>query len=153
MTEDLAGSGPLDLEKALGASRAATLQKFSLYLPDRDRDGAPVKSTEAWHAAAMTLFADVNGGATLLPPAEGIWNPDDGDEIVRESTRIVYSFIRDGEKFERDIDQLAVFIHSFGKHARQGEVMVEFSGEVPGRGFVSRAYFIEEFSKAGPRPF
>jgi hypothetical protein len=137
----------------LGASRAATLQKFSLYLPDRDRDGAPVRSTEAWQAAAMTLFADVNGGATLLPPGDGIWNPDGGGEIVRESTRVVYSFIRDGDKFERDFDRLAVFIHSFGKHARQGEVMVEFAGEVPGRGFVSRAYFIEEFSKAGPAPF
>ncbi|MGA9581767.1 MAG: hypothetical protein WBR13_07350 [Allosphingosinicella sp.] len=153
MTTDCAESGPFDLQGALGASRAATLQKFSLYLPDRDRDGAPVASTEAWHAAAMTLFADVNGGATLLPPADGIWNPDDGGEIVRESTRVVYSFIRDGERFERDFDQLAVFIHSFGKHTRQGEVMVEFSGDVPGRGFVSRAYFVEEFSKAGPPPF
>lgn len=145
MTEDCPESGPFDLQKALGASRAATLQKFSLYLPGRDRDGAPVRSTEAWHEAAMTLFADVNGGATLLPPADGIWNPEGGGEMVREATRVVYSFIRDGEKFERDIDQIAVFIHSFGKHAKQGEVMVEFAGEVPGggscRGLISSASF------------
>jgi hypothetical protein len=153
VTEDSPGREPLDLQEALGASRAAALQRFSLYIPDRDRDGAPVESSKAWHAAAMTLFADVNGGATLLPPADGIWNPEYGGEMVRESTRVVYSFIRDGEKFERDFDELAVFIHSFGKHAKQGEVMVEFSGDVPGRGFVSRAYFIDEFSKAGPKPF
>jgi hypothetical protein len=153
MTRDWAESAPFDLQEALGASRAAILQKFSLYLPDRDRDGAPVRSTEAWHEAAISLFADVNGGATLLPPADGIWNPEDGGEVVREATRVVYSFIRDGGKFERDFDQIAVFIHTFGKHARQGEVMVEFAGEAPGRGFVSRAYFVDEFAKAGPRPF
>jgi hypothetical protein len=143
----------LDLQEALGASRAATLQRFSLYIPDRDRDGAPVESSAAWHAAAMALFADVNGGATLLPAADGIWNPEDGSEMVREATRVIYSFIRDGRKFERDVDQLAVFIHTFGKHANQGEVMVEFAGEVPGRGFVSRAYFIDKYPKAGPKPF
>jgi len=31
--------------------------------------------------------------------------------------------------------------------------MVEFVGEVPGRGFVSRAYFIEDYAKAGEKPF
>ncbi|HEX8263564.1 MAG TPA: hypothetical protein VF547_11885, partial [Allosphingosinicella sp.] len=127
MAQDSPERGRMDLQEALGASRAATLQKFSLYLPDRDRDGAPVPHLDAWHAAAMTLFAEVNGGATLMPPADGIWNPEGGGEMVREATRIVYSFVRDGEKFERDIEQLAVFIHSFGRHSKQGEVMVEFA--------------------------
>ena len=72
---------------------------------------------------------------------------------MREATTIVYSFIRDTERFERGVEKLAVFAHTFGKHANQGEVMVEFSGDVPGRGYVSRAYFIEEYPKAGERPF
>lgn len=142
----------MDLEKALGAGKPATLQKFSLYLPDRDRAGAPVERFEEWQSAAMDLLADLNGGATLLPPAQGIWNPEAG-EPVREATSVVYSFIRDGERFQAGLPRLAAFLHTFGKHANQGEVMVEFSGEVPGRGFVSRAYFIDDYPLAGERPF
>ena len=51
------------------------------------------------------------------------------------------------------MERLAAFIHSFGKHANQGEVMVEFSGDVPERGFVARAYFVDKYPKAGPKPF
>ena len=72
---------------------------------------------------------------------------------MREPTHLVYSYIRDEKRFEANLERLVRFIHSFGKHANQGEVMVEFSGEVPGRGFVSRAYFIDEYPKAGERPF
>ncbi|HEX8642373.1 MAG TPA: hypothetical protein VF702_00495 [Allosphingosinicella sp.] len=143
----------MDLKEALGAREGATATRFALYLPDSDRRGDPVPDLERWKEAAMALFADVNGGATLLPPAQGIWKPDDGGATVREATSVVYSFIRNQERFERGLKRLAAFIHSFGKHAEQGEVMVEFSGEVPGRGFVARAYYIDEFPWAGERPF
>lgn len=143
----------MDLRQILGAAQAASLQRFSLYLPDNDRDGAPVPRLEDWIEAAMLIFAEVNGGATRLPVAQGIWKPEGGGATVREATTIVYSFIRDTERFELRVERLAVFAHTFGKHANQGEVMVEFSGDVPGRGFVSRAYFIENYSRAGERPF
>jgi hypothetical protein len=143
----------VDLGHALGAASLASLQRFSVYLPDSDVDGAPVPQLEQWIAAAMTLFADVNGGATRLPAAQGVWRPESGGREVRETTAVVYSFIRDTARFEANIGRIAVFIHTFGKHARQGEVMVEFSGDVPERGFVSRAYFIDRYEKAGPPPF
>jgi hypothetical protein len=143
----------LDLKTALGATSGASATKFSLYIPDRDRDGKLVEGLELWKAAAMNLFAEVNGGATLLPPAQGIWKPEGGGEIVREATSIVYSFIRDEKQFSRGLKRLAAFIHTFGKHANQGEVMVEFSGELPGGRYVSRAYFIDEYDKAGEKPF
>jgi hypothetical protein len=145
----------MDLEKALGAGKPASIEKFSLYLPERDRDGAPVSDIELWIEAAMGLFGDINGGATRLPVAQGYWKPE-GGEPVREPTNVVYSYIRDDRRFEANLDRLVRFIHSFGKHARQGEVMVEFSGEVRRRGersFVSRAYFIDDYRKAGERPF
>ncbi len=143
----------MDLGQALGAAELASLQRFSLYLPDRDRSGAPVPDVEKWIDAAMALFADVNEGATRLPVAQGIWKSREGDPIVREATTVVYSFIRDTPRFQANIRRFTVFIHSFGKHAEQGEVMVEFAGEVPERGFVSRAYFIRDYPKAGPKPF
>ncbi|HEX8639776.1 MAG TPA: hypothetical protein VF704_01330 [Allosphingosinicella sp.] len=141
----------MDLEKALGAGKPASVQKFSLYLPELDRDGAPVPEIERWIEAALWIFGEINGGATRLPVAQGYWRPSSGAP-VREPTNVVYSYIRDG-RFEANLDRLVRFIHSFGKHANQGEVMVEFSGEVRGRGFVSRAYFIDKYPKAGPRPF
>lgn len=143
----------MDLTQILGASQAPNLQRFSLYLPDSDRDNAPVPRLEEWIEAAMLVFADVNGGTTRLPLAQGIWKPENCGATVREATTIVYSFIRDTDRFERGVERLAVFAHTFGKHANQGEVMVEFSGEVSGRGFVSRAYFIEAYPKAGESPF
>jgi hypothetical protein len=142
----------VDLRQALGAGEPASLQKLSLYLPERDRDGNEVPHIENWIEAALALFGEINGGATRLPVAEGYWTPKKG-EAVREPTNVVYSYIRDDTRFTADLDRLVRFIHSFGKHARQGEVMVEFSGEVKGRGFVSRAYFIDKYPKAGKRPF
>lgn len=147
----------MGLKEILAATDDPSAQKFSLYLPEKDRDGAPVPRHDDWVEAAMTIFADVNGGATRLPTAQGIWKPDTG-AVVREATSVVYSFIRETGTFEAGLERLARFIHTFGKHANQGEVMVEFAGEVPAGGggelrFVSRAYFIEEYSKAGERPF
>jgi hypothetical protein len=101
----------------------------------------------------MNLLAEINGGATRLPVAQGIWKPDQGDETVREVTSVVYSFVGDRSRLDANLPRLARFLHSFGKQTNQGEVMVEFSGEVPGRGFLSRAYFIDRYDKAGPPPF
>jgi hypothetical protein len=142
----------MDLRKALGAYDAPSLQKFSLYLPELDRDEAPVPDIEKWIEAAMSILAEINGGATRLPVAVGYWKPQNG-EPMREPTNVVYSFIRNDKQFAANLDRLVRFIHSFGKHAKQGEVMVEFSGETPGRGFVSRAYYIREYPKAGKKPF
>jgi hypothetical protein len=147
---------PVDLQTALGATTGASATRFSLYLPDSDRDGQPVPQLEQWIDVAMALFADINGGATRLPVAQGIWKPDRGGEVVREATNVVYSYIGQQRIFEANLDRLVRLIHSFGKHAKQGEVMVEFSGEV-GRGdarrFVARAYFIDEYPKAGRKAF
>lgn len=143
----------MDLKKALGASGGAVASRFAFYLAHSDANGRPVPDLEKWKEAAMATFAEVNGGATLLPPADGIWKPDDGGAIVREATSVVYSFIRDEARFIAGLPRLAVLIHSYGKHSGQGEVMVEFSGEVPERGFVSRAYFISDYTMAGEKPF
>lgn len=143
----------MDLEKELNAKSPPSTQKFSLYIPDKDGDGNDVPHREDWIAAAMRLFAEINRGATRLPTAQGIWDGGEGGPPINEATDVVYSFILDPAAFEAGIRRIAVFVHSFGKHAKQNTVMVEFSGEVPGRGFVSRAYFISDYTLAGPPPF
>lgn len=124
----------MNLEKALGAGKPASVQKISLYLPERDNAGDPVPDIEKWVEAAMWLFGEINRGATRLPVAQGYWKPESG-EPVREPTHVVYSYIGKQRIFEANLDRLVRFIHSFGKHAMQN--MVEFSGEV-GRGGARR---------------
>jgi hypothetical protein len=145
------GEERVNLEKALGAGKPASVQKISLYLPERDSDNAPVPDIEKWIESAMWLLGEINRGATRLPAAQGYWHPTGS----WETTHVVYSYIGEQKIFEANLDRLVRFIHSFGKHARQSSVMVEFSGEV-GRGaarrFVARAYFIDKYDKAGPEP-
>ena len=142
----------MNLEEALGAGKPASVQKISLYLPERDRDNAPVPDIEKWIEGAMWLLGEINRGATRLPAAQGYWQPSQS----WETTHVVYSYVDRPRVFEANLDRLVRFIQSFGKHAKQYSVMVEFSGEV-GRGearrFVARAYFVEEYPKAGERPF
>lgn len=136
----------MDLQKELGAREAATVNKISIYLPDHDRIGAPVPSIDEWIEAGLSVMAEIAGGATLLPPAQGVWNPEDG-ETVREDTSVIYSFIRDWPKFAANVRRLRAFLHTFGQQTNQGEVMVEFTGETEG-GFLSRAYYISEYEEA-----
>ena len=136
----------MDLKEALGAREAASSQKFSIYLPDRDSENNEVPGFEAWVDAALALMIDINGGATKLPPAVGVWRSQGGAE-TRENTSIVYSFIRDPDGFESGIGQIAAFLHKFGRETGQGEVMVEFEGEQGDR-YVSRSYFIDEYRPA-----
>ena len=91
-------------------------------------------------------MSEINGGATCLAPAIGIWRNSSGSTI-RETTRVVYSFVRKPKRFENNIDRLATLLHSFGEATNQGEVMVEFSAE-EGQKYRRRAYYIDSYPKA-----
>lgn len=136
----------MDLGKILGADQAASIEKFSIYLPDRDRDNKKVPDIATWIETAIIKMAEVNGGVTRLPPSTGAWRRDDG-VLVRENTTVLYSYIRDPALFEKQLPVLVRLLHTFGKRTNQGEVMVEFSGGEPGR-YVSRAYFIRKYTQA-----
>lgn len=138
----------MDLQKALGAAEAATVDKFSIYLPDLDQSGAPVPGIGAWIEAGLHLMAHVNGGATCLPPGRGIWG---SNSVTIETTYVIYSFIRCPDNFIRDINQLTAFLHTFGKYTNQGEVMADFCGEGEA-GYISRAYYIRDYDQAGAKP-
>ena len=50
-------------------------QRFSIYVPNKDREGAPVEQ-RPWVEAALALLSKIGGGATAMPPVEGAWlNP------------------------------------------------------------------------------
>lgn len=135
----------MDLGALLGAEPAVPLDKFSIYLPDRDKHRSLVANIDEWIEIAMTRLAKINEGATRMAPAGGIWAPADGSgHIVRENTTVVYSFIKNPDAFRSSVNSLAVFLHTFGRDTNQGAVMVEFGGRYEGQ-YVSRAYYISNY--------
>jgi hypothetical protein len=136
----------VDFGKALGATKAATVQKISIYLPNKDQRGQVVAQIEEWVEVTLAEMIEACGGATLVAPAHGAWKAPDG-LIVKESTRVIYSFIRQPDVFVARLERLTALLHSFGKFTNQGEVMVELGSESK-QGYLARAYYIDHFTKA-----
>jgi hypothetical protein len=131
-----------DFQARLRASQAASVQKLSLYLPNKDKDDQTVAHLEDWIDAAINLLTDINGGSTRMPVAKGTWAMRDG-RVLKEDTTVVYSYIEEPDEFDARFEEITTFVHKFGRSTRQDSVMVEFSGGDEGF-FVSRAYFIRE---------
>jgi hypothetical protein len=124
----------IDLVQALGAEPGdVSVQRITLYVPDKDREGRPIDQ-ERWVNGAKELLTRMtnneegyDGGVTALPAADGGWQATP-QEVIWEKTRMVYSFIR-AESFAKGIPDLRRFLHAFGREANQGVVVFEFDGD------------------------
>ena len=74
------------------------------------------------------------GKGTTSLPSEGTWlkidrktidELKDGD-IVFENTKLISTFI-DPDRFEKNINDLRIFLYEFGRETNQGEVVFEFA--------------------------
>jgi len=134
-----------DLKTELGARDNFSVQRIAIYLPNKDRDGNPVKNIEAYIASGMRLLAEINLGVTRLPWANGIWiNTEKGAQSIPENTTVIYSFLRKPVEFFSRISDIKAFIHTFGKETNQGEVFVEYCGELE-ETFYWRAYAVADY--------
>jgi hypothetical protein len=127
----------LDIAASFGAEADASTQAFSIYVPNKDREGKEIGDQRRWVLEALRLLGSVGGGATAMPPVEGVWANADG-EFVWENPVIVYSYIKTDEFLAR-LPELRSFLHKMGRETRQGEVAFEFDG---------RFYRIREFDEA-----
>lgn len=118
-----------DLGEALGATEAPSFQKFTIYIPNKDRNGNLVENIEDWIVAGMNILADINLGVTRLPWAQGIWKAHANDPVLLEDVTLVYSYLRRPDAFRERFNEIKSFLDSFGTETGQGEVMVEFFGE------------------------
>ncbi len=123
--EDYRDEQPLDLGAALGAAESSS-QCFSIYIPNKDRDGREIGNQRKWVLEAMRLLSELNGGATAMPPVEGGWLGDDNG-IVWENPVVVYSFVRP-EAFAAGVPTIREFLHRLGRETNQGEMAFEFDG-------------------------
>jgi hypothetical protein len=127
----------LDIAAAFSAEADASTQAFSIDVPNKDREGKEIGDQRRWVLEALRLLGSVGGGATAMPPVEGVWANAEG-EFVRENPVIVYSYIKT-DQFLARLPELRSFLHEMGRETRQGEVAFEFDG---------RFYRIREFDEA-----
>jgi len=64
----------LDLAAALGAEREASTQVLSLYIPNKDRRGRPIR-TAPWIREAQEILTGIGEGYTTTPPHDGGGKP------------------------------------------------------------------------------
>lgn len=102
-------------------------QCISFYVPNKDRDGNEIGNQRKWVLELENLLSEINGGATAMPPVEGVWKNDQTEKLIAEHPVVVYSFIRP-EAFLQRLPQLADFIHRLGRETNQGEIGFEFDG-------------------------
>ena len=111
----------------LGADGGTSVQCFSIYIPDKDQQGNEIGNQRKWVLEALDLLGQINGGATAMPPCEGVWLSDDG-EVIREHPVVVYSYVVP-DVFLADLPRIRQFLHRMGRETNQGEVAFEFDGQ------------------------
>jgi len=61
---------PIDLDiAALFGAEPVHGERFALYVPSADCDGAPIDQ-RPWVEAALAIFAGIGGGATAMPQSK-----------------------------------------------------------------------------------
>jgi hypothetical protein len=117
----------VDVAAALGADAGVSTQCFTIYVPNKDRNGEEIGNQRKWVLEAIRLLSEINGGATAMPPVEGAWLNDEG-EVIWENPIVVYSFVKPAA-FEENIPRLREFLHRLGRETNQGEIAFEFGDE------------------------
>jgi hypothetical protein len=115
----------LDLAAALGAEREPSTQILSLYIPNKDRHGRPIR-TAPWIREAQEILTRIGEGYTTTPPHDGGWETGTG-KVRREKTVIVYTYIKP-DRFLAHVDALRELLHRFGRETNQEVVVSELSG-------------------------
>jgi len=114
----------IDLAAELGAQDNYSTQCFTIYIPNKDKNGKELGNQRKWVLEALALLTELNGGATAMPPTEGVWGNERGEQVW-ENPVVVYSFIR-GDLFFASLPRVREFLHRMGRETNQGEVAIEY---------------------------
>jgi hypothetical protein len=126
----------MDILGRLRSSEAPSLQKFSIYIPNKRKNREDIDDIGDWVDAAAHILTEINGGSTQQAVAKGSWKSHDG-EIMLDDVVVVYSFIRYPDAFEGRFSEISSFLHHFGTECEQESVLVELTEG-------HRAYFLNE---------
>ena len=119
-----------DAEIAL--SLGAEVNKIStnvltVYIPNKDRHNVEIGTQRKWLLEAGQLLAQIGGGFTIMPPAEGGWIDYESTtrEVLWENPVVIFTYV-DPSKLMSCLPLLREFLHRMGRETRQGEVVVEY---------------------------
>ncbi len=106
---------------------------FIAYLPNKDRDGKEF-DVEPWETKALELQGRLFRGATSYP-SRGSYRAMDvkGSQtsgVMIEKTRMVVSFVTEGNLTKKALKDIADFLKNFGKKTRQESVAFVVDGEM-----------------------
>ncbi len=113
----------------LHASHRIPARRFIIYLPDNDRYGWRIENIEEWVREACLLLTRLNGGATRLAPAQGLWFNEQENRLICETTHIIFSCVT-GTAFLENLEVIRAFIARFSRETNQDSVAVEFDGSI-----------------------
>lgn len=109
------------------ASQKIAARRFIMYLPDKNRAGVHINTIEEWVSEACLMLTKINGGATRLAPAKGMWLNEHSGQLIQETTHIIFSCVR-MPSFLKNFGTIRSFIARFGQETDQDSVAVEFEG-------------------------
>lgn len=110
-------------------SQGIPARRFVMYLPDNNRFGERIDNIEDSVKEACLILVQLNGGATRLPPAQGLWFNKTDNCLVRETTHIVFSCVT-GSAFFHHLQAIRAFIERFARETNQESIAVEFDGSI-----------------------
>lgn len=126
-----------DLARILGAVKEVATQVLTVYIPNKDKNGALLSNYEKWVKEARDILTVIGGGATTMPPADGSWlDPALGvteatqlkdSYVILEKTTLITTYIQ-AQSLKKNLGALREFLHRFGRETNQGEVALEYDG-------------------------
>ena len=112
----------LNIKRALGATHPEGASQVVLFIPDLDREGAPIDQ-QYWIEECLRVMGKLFRGATAFPRGRGVWRDDEaGERLLEEQTVMVVSYVDRKLLTTSTLRSLRDFLHRFGRESRQGEV-------------------------------
>ena len=81
----------MDIAASFDAEAAPSTQVFSIYLPNKDRDGKEIGNQPVGTRGSGVL-GRIGGGATAMPPVEGVWMDAEGEFVWRIPSSFIATF-------------------------------------------------------------
>ena len=108
-----------NIKRTLGATYPVGASQVVVFIPDRNRENAPIDQ-QRWVDEALSVMGIVFRGATAFPPGHGVWRDDEaGGRLLKEETVMVVSYVDPKLMTGANLRSLREFLHRFGRETQQ----------------------------------
>ncbi|MGA2066082.1 MAG: hypothetical protein ABSG86_14000 [Thermoguttaceae bacterium] len=122
----------VDPQAALRTSLPTGTSLLVVFVPSKDRSGAPIDQ-DYWVDAVLSTLGREFRGATAYPRGRGVWRDDaKGGELLKEEPVIVFSYAAEETVTMDSLGALYRVLSRMGRETNQGEVGVVIDGKYYG---------------------